>query len=65
MINSPEFINLPEKTTFRPDEVATFLSVSRRTIYRMIQSGRLPGFRVHGSVRISRQALLMACHPHL
>jgi excisionase family DNA binding protein len=30
------------KKTYRPDEVAKILKVTRRTIYRMIKDGRLP-----------------------
>jgi excisionase family DNA binding protein len=32
---------LPHKMFFRPDEVASVLALSRRTIYRMIRDGRL------------------------
>ena len=31
------------KKYYRPDEVAALLNVHRRTIYRMIRDGRLPG----------------------
>ena len=49
----------PSKKFFRPDEVAQFLALSRRTIYRMMRDGRLPSFRPGGSGawRIPRQAL--------
>jgi excisionase family DNA binding protein len=30
------------KKTYRPDEVAEILRLSKRTIYRMIKDGRLP-----------------------
>lgn len=32
-------------------ELAKFLNVNERTVYRMAQAGRLPGFRVEGSWR--------------
>ena len=50
---------LPNKRFFRPDEVAQLLALSRRTIYRMIRDGRLPGVRWGGGPwRISREILL-------
>ena len=36
---------LQHKRFFRPDEVAAILALSRRTIYRMIRDGRLPGVK--------------------
>ncbi len=36
---------LQPKRFFRPDEVAAVLALSRRTIYRMIRDGRLPGVK--------------------
>ncbi len=38
-------------------EVATMLRVSRTTIYRLVQAGRLPGMRVGRSVRVVRAAV--------
>ena len=32
-------------------ELAKFLNVNERTVYRMAQAGRLPGFRVEGTWR--------------
>jgi excisionase family DNA binding protein len=49
---------LQNKRFFRPDEVAEILSLSRRTIYRMIRDGRLPGVRWGpGPWRIPRETL--------
>jgi excisionase family DNA binding protein len=46
------------KRFFRPDEVARLLALSRRTIYRMIQDGRLSGVRWgSGPWRIPRETL--------
>ncbi len=54
------------KRFFRPDEVAQILDLSRRTIYRMIRDGRLPGMRWgSGPWRIPRETLaaLLPGHP--
>jgi excisionase family DNA binding protein len=49
---------LQPKRFFRPDEVADLLVLSRRTIYRMIRDGRLPGIKwVSGPWRIPRESL--------
>jgi excisionase family DNA binding protein len=49
---------LKNKRYFRPDEVAALLALSRRTIYRMIKDGRLPGIRLGGGPwRIPREQL--------
>jgi excisionase family DNA binding protein len=46
------------KRYFRPDEVATLLALSRRTIYRMMRDGRLPGIKLGaGPWRIPRENL--------
>ena len=49
---------LHQKRFFRPDEVAAILALSRRTIYRMIKDGRLPGVKWgSGPWRIPRESL--------
>lgn len=49
---------LQNKRFFRPDEVAAILALSRRTIYRMIKDGRLPGVKWgSGPWRIPRESL--------
>ena len=49
---------LQNKRFFRPDEVAAILALSRRTIYRMIRDGRLPGVKWgSGPWRIPRESL--------
>ncbi len=49
---------LQQKRLFRPDEVAALLALSRRTIYRMIKDGRLPGVKWgSGPWRIPRESL--------
>jgi excisionase family DNA binding protein len=49
---------LQNKRYYRPDEVAALLALSRRTIYRMIRDGRLPGVKLGpGPWRIPRTSL--------
>lgn len=49
---------LQQKRFFRPDEVAAMLALSRRTVYRMIRDGRLPGTKWgSGPWRIPRESL--------
>ena len=49
---------LQQKRFFRPDEVAAILALSRRTVYRMIRDGRLPGVKWgSGPWRIPRESL--------
>jgi excisionase family DNA binding protein len=38
-------------------DVAKFLSVDEKTIYRLVSKGELPGFKVLGSWRFQRQDL--------
>lgn len=38
-------------------EVASFLSVDEKTIYRLVQKGELPGFKVAGAWRFQRADL--------
>lgn len=51
---------LPDKAMFRVDEVATYFSVSERTIRTWIQHGHLSAEKIVGVVRISRASIL-AC----
>ncbi|MGD0663725.1 MAG: helix-turn-helix domain-containing protein [Syntrophorhabdales bacterium] len=53
-----EFGDLPHKTLLRPDEVARFLSVSLKTVYRLYHSGLIEGVKANGSLRIYRDSLL-------
>jgi excisionase family DNA binding protein len=53
-----EFSDLPHKTLLRPDEVALFLSVSSKTVYRWYRSGLIEGTKVNRSLRIYRDSLL-------
>ena len=52
-----DMITLPKKS-YRPDEVAEILCLSRRTVYRMIKQGRLQAMRFgNGPWRIPWQTL--------
>jgi len=53
-----EFVDLPRKNLLRPDEVAFFLRVSLKTIYRWYLSGLIAGVKVNKSVRIYRDSLV-------
>jgi excisionase family DNA binding protein len=63
MKSSSSLIDLPLKKTLRPDEIAAFLSLSRRTVYRWIKAGRLPSLRLGGAVRVLRDDLIKAIAP--
>lgn len=52
--------NLPEKAYYRPDEIAEYFSVSKRTVYVWIDTGKLPAIKIAGTtVRVSRESLLL------
>lgn len=47
-----------DKVLMRVDEAAAFLSVSRWTIYRWMDAGKLEGTKIgRGSVRVSKRSL--------
>ena len=52
------FTDLPHKTFLRPDEVATFMSVSLKTVYRWHNSGLIEGTKLKKSLRIYRDSVL-------
>jgi len=39
---------------FTLKEVAAYLKIGERTVYRLVQEGKLPGFKVGGSWRFKR-----------
>ena len=45
---------LPEKEWFRPDEVARYFDVTRKTVYLWITTEQIKAMRVMGSLRIHR-----------
>ncbi len=48
-----------EKTLLRVGEAAAFLAVSRWTIYRWVEEGRLEGTKIgHGSLRVFRTSIM-------
>jgi excisionase family DNA binding protein len=48
---------LPEKELLRPDEVAVYFSVSRKTIYSWVDTGKIDAIKVNGFIRIPREAI--------
>ena len=40
------------RTALRPKELALLLSVSERQVTALIKAGRLPGYKIGGSVRV-------------
>ena len=49
---------LPKKELLRPDEVASYFRVSRSSVYRWIDEGKLDSMKTPGqSVRIPREAV--------
>lgn len=56
-----------QKATLRVEEAAALLSVSRWTIYRWVEAGRLQGTRLgRGSLRIFREsAVSLIEHNHV
>lgn len=49
---------LPDKSNFRPDEVAYYFDVVRSTIYNWIDNGILDASKIKGTIRISRESIL-------
>ena len=49
---------LPNKELLRPDEVAKYLSVSRKTIYLWIDTGKLDAVKISRLIRIPRKSVL-------
>jgi len=47
--------HLPNKELLRVDEVAAFWRVSKKTVYRWIDLGIIPGEKKGGTVRIRRE----------
>jgi len=53
-----EFGDLPHKTLLKPRQVALFLSVSLKTVYRWYHSGSIEGVKTGRSLRIYRDSIL-------
>ena len=53
--------NVQEKSEILTvEEVATFLKLSKITIYKLVKKGQLPGFRVGNSWRFRKDKILEA-----
>ena len=50
-------LKLPEKELLRVDEVAKYLSVSKKAIYSWIESGILEGAKVRKMIRVRRESV--------
>ena len=48
---------MADKPNLSVEETARWLSVTPRTVYRLVKGGRLPGFKVGGQWRFSRAIL--------
>lgn len=53
-----EKTELPARTMLRPSEVASFLRVSERTVYRWFELGLIQGVRINKSLRITRGSIV-------
>lgn len=56
---------LPNKELFRPDEVASYFSLSVKTIYGWIAEGKLEAVKVLGSIRVKRGAIKKIITPKI
>ena len=57
-MDNANYRDLPNKTLLRPNDVASFLSVSLKTVYRWHRLGTIEGIKVKGSLRIYRDSIL-------
>lgn len=48
---------LPNKDLLRPNEVAIYFSVSRKTIYSWVDTGKIEAVKVNGFIRIPRESV--------
>jgi excisionase family DNA binding protein len=46
---------LPNKELLRPDEVATYFDVSRKTIYQWVAEGKMEAIKISRLLRIPRK----------
>lgn len=52
------YLDLPDRTFLKVDEVAKFLKVSNKTVYRWCEEEDLQSVKLNKSRRIFRQSLL-------
>ncbi len=50
--------NLIDKSFLSPKELKDFLGVSILTVYRLIESGKLPAFKIGKSLRFHREDII-------
>ena len=50
--------DLPNKNLLRPDEVAEYLRVSKKTVHRWVNKGTLDAIKINNLVRIPRTAVV-------
>lgn len=50
-------ISDPEGEILTLEEVAAYLKVGKRTLYRLVQDGKIPAFKLSGSWRFCRAEL--------
>ena len=57
-------IEFPEKELFRPDELAAIFRVSKRVIYRWIETGELEAVRIgKNTLRVKRRDAVSIVRP--
>ena len=49
---------LPDKELLRPDEVANYFSVTRKTVYLWIKKKHLEAYKIDKAIRITRKSIL-------
>ncbi|MFA5378632.1 MAG: helix-turn-helix domain-containing protein [Dehalococcoidia bacterium] len=54
---------LPDKELLRPDEVAAYLGVDRKTVYLWVQLGKLEAVKYERLIRIPREAVIKKGEP--
>jgi len=54
---------LTNKDLFRPDEVASYFSVTKKTVYLWVEVGILEAVKVGGVLRIPKSAIIAIQKP--
>lgn len=50
-------MNQPDSDILTLDEVALYLKAGKKTVYRLVQQGEIPGFKLGGTWRFRRSEL--------
>jgi len=50
-MNKGSIANISQKSFLRPEELASILSISRPTVYRLIEKRQIPFYKIGGSLR--------------